>query len=149
MEIEINSKSRSEVAQDQNVVLNILGIHEVKGFISKKDEREQVKIEKEIQPIEFTDLLEPAVERNSSNNEELEGRKFKKQGQKFYINIEPRKRLKKRNKIISNPIVQDFVINEGENALVSEFEKQMKASASWGFESTDEFFKEEAQQKKD
>ena len=114
---------------------------ETKSESNGKNKRERVQ---QLHPVEFTDLIQPKDEEDSSDGEEA----TKNQRQKFYVKklfVKPKKMSRENDEVRMNPIIKDLIINKEEDATELKYEEQ----DSWGFQSADDFFKEKNQQQKD
>ena len=94
------------------------------------------KIEKELHPVEFIDLIQRERENNSSNVEEEPNNR----PQGFYVEkdfVKSSKKSKKSNALL----IKDMIINSDEHAVKVE----CKEAIDWGFQATNNFFKEKNQ----
>jgi hypothetical protein len=113
---------------------------EAKSKSSGKNKRERIG---ELQLIEFTYLIQPKDEEDSSDNEEA----TENQRQRFYVKkrfVKPRKFSRENDKVGMNPIIKDMVINKEEYAMEVKYGKQ----DSWGFQLVGDFFKRRIRNKR-
>ena len=114
---------------------------EIKLEFNNKNKRQRMQ---ELQPVEFTDLIPPKDEKDSSDSEE----ETKNQRQRFFVKklcVKSRKMPKDNDQVCMNPIIKDLIINQEENIAQVKYGKQDR----WGFQSTYDFFKVKNQQQKD
>ena len=77
----------------------------------------------ELQPVEFTNLIQHIDEEDSSDSEEV----TENQWQRFYVKklfVKPRKMSRDNDKVQMKLIIKDLIINKEENAIEVKYGKQ-------------------------
>lgn len=108
---------------------------EGKNVLNLKTEAKR-KMENELQPVEFVDLIHPEKENSSRSDEE----EPENHTQRFHVKkgfVKSGKKLKKSEEMWLNPIIKDMTINKEEHADKIE----RKEAIDWGFQAENHFFK--------
>ena len=108
---------------------------QVKCHIGKRRPKIQ-----ELQPIEYLDLIPPKEEKDSTDSEDESENQRKKSFVKK-LRVKSSKFSKDNDQIQTNPIIKDLIINKEENIVDDKKD-------NWGFESTNDFFKQQNMLKK-
>ena len=94
-----------------------------------------------MQPVEFVDLVHPERENSSSSDEKEPNNST----QRFYVRKSCFVKSSKKPKKSDELLIKDMIINSDEHAVKIE----CKEAIDWGFQASNDFFKEKNQQQKD